>query len=378
MKNAFRMLALSAASTLALAGAALADPPRQATVGQTISGALTPADARRSDNSLYEDYTVTLQAGQGIEALMSTGAFDAYLHLGRGTGNAFEELKSDDDSGGGEKGTDARIRFRAQDAGAYTIRASALNGDMSGAFTLALKSYTPPPAAVPKPISYGAPVSGRLNDGGSRLEEGDRLYDEYTFTAAAGDRVKIETTSGDFDSLIDFGRVKNGEFESIKSDDDSGGDKNARLLAVLEEPVEYTVRVIGFDKDARGAYTVALSKLPPPAPAPRPKPVRVNLVTKGSFSDSSPTFDEFRPYDYYTLSGRAGQEVTIIMRAPFDAFLDVGVMSAGGFAVLKSDDDGGGETNAKVDFKFERAGTVVIRTSALRGGSVGDYSLTVE
>lgn len=45
MKNAFRMLALSAASTLALAGAALADPPRQATVGQTISGALTPAAA---------------------------------------------------------------------------------------------------------------------------------------------------------------------------------------------------------------------------------------------------------------------------------------------------------------------------------------------
>jgi hypothetical protein len=306
---------------------------------------------------------------------MASSAFDSFLRVGRGTGAAFEELKSDDDSGGG---VDARVRLAAPADGVYTVRANALSPEMAGAFTLRLSAYTPPPPPVTKPLAFGTPASGALADGGPRIEDGDKLFDQYAFTAAAGDRVKIETKSTEFDSVVQVGRMVAGAFETVKEDDDGGGDKNARVLAVLEQPGEYLVRVLAFDKDNKGAYTVSLDRLPPPAPAPRAKSIRIGQVQRGELTDRSAVFDEFRAYDYYQLSGRAGQTATIIMRAEYDAFLDVGVLSPGGFAVLKSDDDSGGDTNAKIDFKFERAGSVIIRVSPLHGGTVGPYTVTVE
>jgi hypothetical protein len=376
MKTNLRILtATSAASLLVAIGAAWADPPRPVTIGQTVSGTLAASDAKSGDNTLYEDYTVRLSANQNIEALMSSSAFDAMLRVGRGTGTAFEELKSDDDSGGG---TDARVRFLAPSEGVYTIRTNALSPEMSGAFSLRLSAYTPPPPPVTKPLTFGAPASGALAEGGPRIEDGDKLFDQYSFTAAAGDRVKIESKSSDFDSVVQLGRMVAGTFEELKSDDDSAGDKNARVLAALEQGGEYTVRVLGFDRDQKGAYSVSLEKLPPPAPAPRPKGIRVGEVKRGELTTASPTYDEFRAYDYYELSGRAGQSVTIIMRADYDAYLDLGVLSPGGFAKIASDDDSGGDTNAKIDFKFERSGKVIIRVSPLYAGAVGAYSLTVE
>lgn len=375
MKHPFRVLAVTGVASMAIVAAAFADPPRPLTVGQTASGALTSADARMENNSLYEDHTVRLSANQSVEARMSSSAFDAFLRFGRNTGTAFQEDKSDDDSGGG---TDARVRFTAPADGTYTIRANALNAEGAGAYSLRLAAYTPPPAAVSRPIAFATPASGTLAEGGPRLEDGDKLYDQYSFTAAAGERVKIETKAADFDSVVQVGRMTGGNFEELKVDDDSGGDKNARLLAVLENAGEYVVRVHGFDRDAKGAYTVSLVRLPPPAAAPRPKAIRIGQVLRGELTTGSATYDEFRAYDYYALTGRSGQKATIIMRAEYDAFLDVGVMSPGGFAVLKSDDDGGGGTNAKIDFTFERAGQVLIRVSPLQGGVVGAYTVTVE
>lgn len=375
MKQTFRVLAATSVATMALAAVALADPPRPLAVGQTVSGTLASTDAKMDNNTLYEDYTVRLNANQSIEALMSSSAFDAFLRVGRNTGTAFQEAKSDDDSGGG---TDARVRFTAPEDGVYTIRANALNAEGSGAFQLRLSAYSPPPPPVTKPLAFGTPASGRLAEGGPRLEDGDKLFEQYSFTAAPGERIKIETKSTDFDSVVSVGRMVAGSFEEVKGDDDSGGDKNARLLAALSDGGEYLVRVYGFDKDAKGAYSVSLDRLPPPAPAPRPKPIRVGQVLHGELNEHSATYDEFRAYDYYQLSGRAGQTATIIMRADYDAYLDVGVMSPGGFAVLKSDDDGGGGTNSKIEFKFERAGTILIRVSPLQGGVVGPYTVTVE
>lgn len=375
MTRTIRFLAVTGAATAALVAGALADPPRPIAVGQSAQGTLNNADAKGDNNAFYEDHTVRLAANQNVEALMASSAFDAFLRIGRGVGSAFEELKSDDDSGGG---TDARVRFAAPAEGVYTVRASALNEGMSGAYTLRLSAYAPPPPPTTRPIAFGSTENGRLADGGSRLEDGDKLFDQYSLTAAAGERIRVETKSAEFDSVVSVGRMVDGAFEEVKSDDDSGGDKNARLLAALEQPGEYILRVFGFDRDAKGAYTVSLNRLPPAAAEPRPKTIRVGQVVRGELTDASPTFDDFRGYDYYQLTGRRGQKVTIIMRAEFDAFLDVGVLSPAGFAILKSDDDGGGDTNAKIELTFDRAGTVIIRTSPLHGGASGPYSLSVE
>ena len=145
MKRSLYLLAATSVAALAITTSALADPPRSLSIGQTTPGTLTASDAKSEDNSLYDDYTVRLSAGQGLEAFMASSAFDAFLHIGRGTGTTFEQLKTDDDSGGG---TDARVRFAAPADGVYTVRANALNESMSGAYSLRLSAYTPPPKAV--------------------------------------------------------------------------------------------------------------------------------------------------------------------------------------------------------------------------------------
>lgn len=362
--------------TLAFAAPAHAQAQRSINVGQTLSGALTAEDPKSEDQSAYDDFSLRLNAGQSVEIVLSSSAFDSFLLLGKGTGSAFSSQVTDDDGAGGQ---DARIRFTATEAGLYTVRANALNAGMLGPYSLRVASYTAPPPPVVTPITVGATVEGALRDGGSRLEDGDKLYAVYTFTAKKGDRIALSTNASEFDSMVELGRTANGVFTSIASDDDSGGDKNARLLQVLQEDGEYTVRVLGFDKDAKGAYSLKLEALPAPGPAPRPKSINKGQVVRGELTDRSAQLDDFRPYDYYSIRGRAGETVTIILRSEaFDAVLDVGALTPGGFAVVKNDDDGAGGTNAKVDFTFTSTGTVIIRTSALQGGRNGAFSLSVE
>ncbi|MBL8557348.1 MAG: pre-peptidase C-terminal domain-containing protein [Hyphomonadaceae bacterium] len=376
MKKMFGLLAAASALSLALAVPAHAQAQRSINVGQTLSGALTADDPKAEDQSAYDDFSLRLNAGQSVEIVMSSSAFDSFLLLGKGTGSAFSSSASDDDSAGGQ---DARIRFTASEAGLYTVRANALNAGMLGPYSLRVAAYTAPPTPTATPITIGSTVSGTLADGGGRLEDGDKLYALYTFTAKKGDRIALSTAATAFDSMVELGRTVNGAFESIASDDDSGGDNNARLLQVLPDDGEYTVRVIGFDKDAKGDFTLKFEALPAPGPAPRAKAIRKGQVIRGELNDRSAQLDSFRPYDYYSIRGRAGETVTIIMRSEaFDAFLDVGAMTPGGFAVVASDDDGAGGTNAKVEFTFSSTGTVIIRTSALQGGRNGAFSLSVE
>jgi Bacterial pre-peptidase C-terminal domain len=376
MKKVFGLLAAASALSLIAAAPASAQAQRTVTVGQTVSGALTAEDPKMEDRSAYDDFSLSLSAGQSVEIVLSSSAFDSFLHFGKGTGSAFTASETDDDGAGNN---DARIRFTATEAGIYTVRANALNEGMTGPYSLRVGAYAAPPPPVSKPITAGATVEGALADGGSRLEDGDKLYDVYTFTGKKGDRLAFSATSSAFDSMVELGRTNNGTFESIATDDDSGGEKNARLLTILPEDGTYTIRVVGFDKDARGAYTLKMEALPEPAGAPRPKAVRKGQIIKGELTDRSAQFGEFRAYDYYTIRGRAGEKVTIILRSEaFDAVLDVGVLSPGGFASVANDDDSGGETNAKIDFTFERAGSVIIRTSSLHAGRVGAFSLSVE
>jgi len=376
MNKMLGLLAAASAMTLAFAAPVHAQAQRSINVGQTLSGALTADDPKSEDQSAYDDFSLRLNAGQSVEIVMSSSAFDSFLLLGTGTGSAFTSSVTDDDGAGGQ---DARIRYTAAEAGIYTVRANALNAGMMGPYSLRVASYVAPPTPTATPITIGAAVNGSLRDGGGRLEDGDKLYAPFTFTGKKGDRIALSTAASAFDSMIELGRTTGGTFEAISSDDDSGGDKNARLLAILPEDGEYTVRVIGFDKDAKGDFTLKFESLPAPGAAPRPKTVNKGQVVRGELTDRSAQFDEFRAYDYYSIRGRAGETVTIILRSEaFDAVLDVGSMTPGGFAIIKSDDDGAGGTNAKVDFTFESSGSVIIRTSALQGGRTGAFSLSVE
>lgn len=380
--------ALLAGASLVTLGVAQAQTPtpRPITVGQSISSDLSARDLKAEDNSFYEEYALRLTAGQGVVITLNSSAFDAFVQIGRGRGADYEVLNADDD-GGGE--TNARLRFRADEAGTYIVRANTLNEGETGAYTIAVEAR--PPAVAPKTaaLSLGASprtVNGVLADGGARAEEeGDQLFDYYTLTLAKDQVVKLDMTS-EFDNRLQIGRLNDGVFEAIAMDDDGGGDGNAMLIHRAEEGGSFVVRAEAFDNNGAGAYTLTASTLPaPPARLPRPTGIRVGQSVNGALAFGDPVAFNYTLFDLYELRGRAGETVTITLETPeggFDPVLEVGGVIDGQWATIAENDDDttneNGSLNSKLEYTFKENGVLMLRARALRDGVTGPYTIAVK
>jgi Bacterial pre-peptidase C-terminal domain len=83
----------------------------------------------------YKVHTVHMTAGRNYTIDMSSGNFDTFLRL---MDNQFGKLAEDDDSGGGNNGTDSRIVFTPKADGDYHIIATTFDGQI-GNYTLTVR-----------------------------------------------------------------------------------------------------------------------------------------------------------------------------------------------------------------------------------------------
>ena len=98
----------------------------------TVSGELTSDDCRLDfDNSFYDAWTFQASAGQSVQITMRSTAFDTYLILFDPSGNEVDE-----NNDGPGLGTDARISFKATDAGTYKVYANSYSTGITGGYTL--------------------------------------------------------------------------------------------------------------------------------------------------------------------------------------------------------------------------------------------------
>ncbi len=122
-------------------------------IGGNVSGALDDKDAvLGADDSQYkfEDYRFSARAGQRLEAVMRSDAFDTYLQVFHaGQEQSDDGALAEDDDGLGE-GANSRLRFVAPANGDYTLRARTLSGTEGGAFTLSLAQRSAAPR-TPRP-----------------------------------------------------------------------------------------------------------------------------------------------------------------------------------------------------------------------------------
>jgi hypothetical protein len=225
--------------------------------GQTLAGDIADTDNMSDeDDTYYDAYTFTGRAGQRIRVAMESDAFDSYLRLGRMVGTDFEELGSDDDGGG--EGTNSLLSFTVPQDGEYVIRASPL-GEGTGAYTVRLEERAaargPQPA---QPLRAGVRVRGELNDEDAVLEADDSYYDLWTYQGRAGEQVKIQMMSDDFDTYVAVGRMVNGEWEEVATMDDGGEGTNTLLEVTLPANGEYVIRANSFGADETGGYTLLL------------------------------------------------------------------------------------------------------------------------
>lgn len=373
MRRLTVLTAASAAALLLAAGPALAQESLR--VGQTVEGAIAEGDAESSAGYRHDDYRVSARAGQRLEAVLRSDAFDAYLAVYAADDMDGAPLGEDDDGLG--EGLNSRLRFTAPENGTYVLRARPLGGMEGGAYTLSLTERPPaPPAPRPQTIRLGAEVQGELAQSDPEQDQGGS-YDAYAFRARAGDRVAVSLASDAFDAVVRVGRAqRGGGFNELAMNDDApGGGLNSRLVFTAPEGGEYIIRATGLTSESAGAYTLKLEEGPEAAPT---TPIAIGDTVRGELTAEDGVNDQGVRADGYRFQARAGQRIVAALSSEsFDTYLQLYREADGGLVSIAEDDDGAGEgTNSRLTATLEDGGTYVIEARAFSEG-FGAYVLTL-
>ena len=367
-----RKIILAAVSLLALsiAAPALAQQAEPLSPGRTVEGQIADGDGTAADGEYrYDDYLVRARAGQRMEAVMRAEAFDAFLEVFF-QGDS-ERLASDDDGLG--EGTGSRLRFTANRAGTYVLRARTLSGIEGGTYNLAL-TERPRAGRPPRPsgIRVGQTIQGALTDSDPE-SDGGQAYDAFAFRARADERFVLDLISDDFDPVVRIGRMRAGEFNELAMNDDTmETGLNSRLTFTASEGGDYIIRATSLSSGEEGAYTLTLARGAEVAAA---QDLAIGGSVNGSLAEGDGKGADGATADVYQFSGQEGQRVRIDMSSEeFDTYVE---LFDANHVSLAEDDDGAAEnTNSRLTFTLPRSGVYFIEARAFTEAT-GAYSLSV-
>ncbi|MFN3670098.1 MAG: PPC domain-containing protein [Brevundimonas sp.] len=367
-----RQTILAAVSLLAMTVAApvLAQNAGTLAPGRTVQGEIADGDATAADDAYrYDDYQVSVRAGQRLEAILRASAFDAYLEVFR---EGETEALAGDDDGLGE-GTDSRLRFAPDREGTYVLRARTLSGVEGGAYTLSL-SQRRPAARPPRPsgIRLGQSIQGVLTANDPETETG-QAYDAYVFRARTGDRFVMDLVSEAFDPVVRVGRMQGGAFNELAMNDDTlDTGLNSRLIFTADADGDYVIRAMPLGAGGAGAYTLSLARGPEQASA---QTIEIGATVEGALTAEDGKGAGGTTADTYRFSGQEGQRIRIDMGSQeFDTYVE---LFDGQQVSLAQDDDGGAEgTDSRLTFTLPRTGEYVIEARAF-SEATGAYTLSV-
>ncbi|HMV32407.1 MAG TPA: PPC domain-containing protein, partial [Gemmatimonadales bacterium] len=371
--------------------------------GSEARGELKTGDLRLDDNTYADLWRFSGTSGQRVRITMRSDAFDAYLSVGWiDDSGEFHLVESDDDGAGG---TNAQVTAALPRSGEFVARANTLSEGETGAYTLLLEtdvSGDAPVAAgggggadrprVVGAITIGTPVSGELKQGDEVLDD-DSFADSYSFRGRGGQALTITLTSADFDAYLAFGRLVEGAYVSLESDDDGAGGTNSKIDVTLPADGDYIVRANTLFKNKTGRYTLLVTAggeaLPVEAPVTgggnplvssvpgAHMPVVLGQELRGTLGPGDEKISDGSFADIWVYQGRAGETLTMIQRSTtIDAYLTFGPVIDGRWSWDKSDNDGAGGDDARLVVTLPRDGEYWIRPNALFSGE-GNYTLLV-
>jgi hypothetical protein len=223
-------------------------------IGQQVAGRLAEASAELEDGTPYSLYTFSGRAGQRLSVTMRSEAFDAFLRLRKSDGSRTDEVAHDDDSGGG---WDARIVHVLDSDGEYEIVATTISRNPIGDYSLLLDEV-PIVVTAPRALRLGQALAGELRES-DPIADGV-YYNDFTYTARAGERLRISLGSQDFDTYLRFGRIVDGEFVEIDANDDGPDGTDSLLEVTVPAAGVYTIRAQPLYGLTTGRYSVRVDR----------------------------------------------------------------------------------------------------------------------
>ncbi len=174
----------------------------------------------------------------------------------------------------------------------------------------------------------GTPIQGRLTSDSSLLPSDNSYYNAYSFEGRSGQQVNIEMSSSDVDSYL---ILLSPQGRDMAQDDDSGGERNARLQFVLPEDGTYTVLANSYGTRETGAYNLKVaegagsggSATRPPQGGGQVRVSSLPIRTQGILGENSQILPaDGSRYEEHVFEGTAGQRVVITLESrDFDPYL---------------------------------------------------------
>jgi hypothetical protein len=300
--------------------------------GDTREGVLEPGDSIGADGPYEDRWMFDARAGARLRLELRADDMDAYLIV---LGPDGRMLASDDDGLGDRNSV---VMLRAAAAGRYTAIASSFGeSPVVGTYRITLiddaGSYADPGVAAA--LAPGQTLEGRLEEGDDQGERG--FQDDWTFAGRAGQAVRLDVMSREFDPYVVLMR----DGVPVDSNDDGGDGTDARLTITLPATGAYTAVVSPFSRSNRGGrYTIALAMGAAPAGPGQTTRLAVGQPVFGRLESGDRPREGGGYEDWFEFEGRAGQQVSIEMRADFDAYLELRDPRG---VILAEDDDGLGD-----------------------------------
>ncbi len=156
--------------------------------GQTVNGSITSSDCDLEDGSFIDFWDFQGSSGQTVTITMASQQVDPWLFLFDPAPN---EVARDDDSGGG---TTARISFKLDETGLWTIGANTALGNDFGSYSLTL-TCTGGPVGGGVPAAPSNLRATSVTETEAELEWNDNSDNEIGF------RIEYREEGGDFEDI---------------------------------------------------------------------------------------------------------------------------------------------------------------------------------
>lgn len=234
--------------------------PQAFTIGTPVQGALSDDDAEYEDQGAegyYDLYRFRGNAGQRLRVRMEMGDYYPAIEVGTMQGGQFQAVEGATTAGNGA------VTVTLPAAGEYFIRAGAF-GPVTTEYTLTAEERATAPAPRTSPIRQGESATGELDEGDAELDDG-RWYDAYVYTGRAGERIRIDLRSEEFDAYVSIGRMdENGNYAEIAANDDAedGEGLDSALEVELPEDGRFMIQATSFSSGGGGAYQLTVSAAP--------------------------------------------------------------------------------------------------------------------
>jgi hypothetical protein len=229
--------------------------PGDIRVGQTVTGELTEDDA---EYDLEEDvsgfYDLYRFQGRGGQRLRISMDFEEYIpNIAVGTLQDDEFVMLEEDVGAG-----GSLIFTVPETGEYVLQVGAF-GSVLGEYTVAMEERAAAPPPRTTPVRRGQSVTGTLEGGDAELDDG-RWYDAYAYTGRAGEALRISMSAGEFDTYLIIGRMVDGQFEQLETNDDADGGEGTDSLLEIELPEDgrYVIYATSFAEGSEGEYELTV------------------------------------------------------------------------------------------------------------------------